>query len=400
MKSLLALLLLAITAGTAAFAAGASDMPYPQGKRFPLGLYSIETLKEMQAETKYGWNIAQTYNMKPDYLSLVKQAGWFAMAHLGQVDQQQTQEVIKEYEVHGPVAWWDFPEEQRYWRKNEYNTVKNLSAWTRQYDPQHHPRFMYIPGHYTADAIARYVPYLDIIGAGAYTEYAHRPRSYVRWVVSNEIAGIKQAGYQIGPDYLHGEKTPIGIVMLFARLQDMGVISPVEGYHDFYSALASGARGLLVFSYWHKRDVGVLQQTYEAYAKAASEVSGPAGLGQALLFGTPLPLRFKITRGPQHTYSFRPVGVNKDVIYPSLNVLAREYQGNLYVIAVNSAEGALQATISGLPAGMTEINLPFEKAVDRVGKPTGQMRSVGVKNGELQDSFGWLGVHIYKEKLP
>jgi hypothetical protein len=62
-------------------------------------------------------------------------------------------------------------------------------------------------------------------------------------------------------------------------------ITPTGAYHDFYSCLASGARGILIFSYFHRNDKPGLQNVYDAYAKAAGEVSGPEGVGQALLFG-------------------------------------------------------------------------------------------------------------------
>ena len=374
-------------------------LPYPQGKAFPLGLYSIHTLEEMRQEQPCGWNIAHTYSMKPDYLGIVKEAGWSALAHLAKADEATTAATISELLGRGPVAWWDFPEEQRYWRDDEYAVVKNAFAWTRKYDPQRHPTFMYIANHYQAEAIARYVPYLDIIGAGTYTEYAHMPRGWVRWRTEETIRGIEGAGAKIGPNYLRGEKTPIGIPMLFADPRAMNVIGPVAAYHDFYSCLASGARGIVVFSYWHRRDVGLLQQSYEAYAKAASEVSGPQGLGQALLFGEEVKLSFEITEGPPQTYPFRPTGLKEDVVFPSLNVLARRLGNTLYVIAVNSAERSLEARLTGLPAGVATLTVPFEKAVGADGKPTAETRTVTVKDGACSDAFPWLGVHVYTATL-
>ncbi|MHB8997051.1 MAG: hypothetical protein ACYC63_17535 [Armatimonadota bacterium] len=389
------ILVLAVVMAGAAFAA---ELPYPQGKAFPLGLYSIGTAEEMQKEAGFGWNIAHTYSMKPEYLEIVKSAGWFALAHLNKGDEAATAATIKDLVGRGPIAWWDFPEEMRYWEAEEYQVVKDAFAWTRKYDPQQRPNFMYIANHYRAEAIAKYMPYLDIIGAGTYTEYAHMPRGWVRWRVEETIKSIEAGGAKIGPNYLAGEKTPIGIPMLFGNPDTMRTMGPVEAYHDFYSCLASGAKGILIFSYWHKRDVAVLQKAYDAYAKGAREVSGPEGLGQALLFGEDVKLSFEITDGPQQTYAFRPTGMDADVCYPSLNVLAKRYQGTLYVIAVNSSERGIKVKVSGVPGTVAALTLPFEKAMVE-GKPTEQQRSVAVKDGAFEDAVGWLGVHVYTAKV-
>lgn len=375
--------------------AAPEDLPYPQGRRFPLGLYSIGSVEEMKQEQAFGWNIAHTYSMKPEYLGIVKEAGWLALAHLAKADEAATKATIADLVSRGPVGWWDLPEEQRWWVEEEYQTVKNLAAWTRKHDPEKRPNFMYNAGHYQAEALGKYMPYLDIIGAGTYTEYAHMPRAWVRWRTEETIRGIEQAGARIGPDYLNGEKTPIGIPMLFANLQQMDVISPVEAYHDFYSCLCSGAKGILVFSYWHKRDVDVLQKSYEAYAKAASEVSGETGLGEALLFGEQVPVTFEISEGPQVGPAFRPFGVKEDVCLPSLNVRAVRYNGKLFVIAVNSTEQALKVTVKGVPAGVKEMTLPFEKALGEDKKPTEAQRVLTVREGGFEDGLGWLGVHVY-----
>lgn len=376
------------------------NLPYPQGKQFPLGLYSIGSVEEMKQEKPFGWNLCHTYSMKPEFVDVARAGGMLPLVHLDKGPEATVKQSIADLAARGPVGWWDFPEEMRHWRQDEYDIVKHYSAWTREQDPGKHPNFMYLPNHYTAEAIAKYVPYLDIIGAGTYTEYAHMPRAWVRWRMEETIKGIALAGARIGPNYLQGEKVPIGIPMLFYNPQTMDLISPVEAYHDFYSCLASGARGILIFSYWHKRDQNALQATYDAYAKAAAEVSGPTGLGQALLFGEEVKLGVEITAGPARTGSFRPTGVEADLSYPAVNVLARSWQGKLYVIAVNSAEGGnVTARLTGLPAGLTTVTTPFEPLLGADKKPTGQPREVTVTDGVIDDGFGWLGVHVYVGNL-
>ncbi|MEN6304166.1 MAG: hypothetical protein ABFD96_15650 [Armatimonadia bacterium] len=361
-----------------------AELPYPQGTAFPLGLYSIQTVDEMKQEAGFGWNIAHTYSMKPTFLEIVKEAGWFTLTHLAKADEQTTKATITDLVGRGPVAWWDLPEEQRWWRADEYQVVKDLSAWTRKYDPQKRPNYMYIAGHYQAAAIAKYVPYLDIIGAGTYTEYSKMPRQWVRWRIEETIRGIEQGGAKVGKDYLNGEKTPIGIPMLFGKPGEIPTMTPAAAYHDFYSCLASGARGILIFSYWHKRDAPGLQATYEAYAKAAREVSGPEGIGQALLFGEQVPVQVKVVDGPSEAPPFKPVAVTTDVCLPAVNARAMRHNGKLLVIVVNSVEQAARVRIEGLPAEVTAVRAPFEEG-----------RSVPVTRTGLEDAIGPLGVHIY-----
>lgn len=366
------------------------DLPYPQGRRFPLGLYSIHTVEEMTTERALGWNICHTYSMQPEYLDVAREGGMLPLVHLATGEAAEVQEQIRSLAARGPAGWWDFPEEMRYWREAEFQVVKDLSAWTRQADPDKRPNFMYNAGHYTAEALANYVPYLDIIGAGTYTEYSHMPRAWVRWRMEETVRSIGLAGATAGRDYLHGEKTPIGIPMLFYDPGTMDLISPVEAYHDFYSCLAAGAKGILVFSYWHKRDQGMLQATYDAYARAASEVSGPAGLGQALLLGDDVPVTCEVTEGPAPTMGFRPFGTEQDVSYPAVNALAKAYAGKLYLLAVNSEESGqmLKVTFGGLPAGLAALTTPFEQERDLKGKPTEEQRRIAVTDGQFSDSFG------------
>lgn len=398
MRPMILSLLLVLAAGWP----GSADpeAPYPQGRRFPLGLYSIHTVEEMQRERAFGWNLAHRYSMKPDFLATVKEGGMYGLVSVTEEEEAAAKTRVGEYLAQGPVGWWTLPEEPRYWRANEFDLMKNLVTWVQAADPNRRPIFVYHAGHYTADALAHYVPHLDIIGAGTYTEYSHQPRGWVRWRMEETIRGIEKAGARIGPDYRQGEKTPIGIPMLFANLEQMDVISPVEGYHDFYSCLAAGAKGILIFSYFHRNNNDVLRKTYEAYAKAAAEVSGPEKLGEALLFGTEVKLGFEITEGPQQTYPFRPFGLPEDFIFPSLNVRALRYENKLYVITVNSSERGLKASLTGLPAGVTKLTAPFERVLGPDKKPTEEVRTVAVQDGVAADSWTWLGVHVYTSPWP
>ncbi len=138
------------------------------------------------------------------------------------------------------VAYWDLPEELRYFRPAEFAIVQNYSTWTRAYDPQLRPNFMYIPPHYTQEQVRNYVRYLDVVSATAYADHLGFPHAWVRWRMEETIRGINLDGASIGADYLNGQKTPIGIVQLF-KLADAVIPTPEQTYHDFWQLIASGA---------------------------------------------------------------------------------------------------------------------------------------------------------------
>lgn len=59
-----------------------ADRPYPQGDRFPPGLYSLNPDEDMLAARDVGWNIAHTYNFKAPFLDAAGTAGLFALGHI------------------------------------------------------------------------------------------------------------------------------------------------------------------------------------------------------------------------------------------------------------------------------------------------------------------------------
>jgi hypothetical protein len=379
-------------------------LPYPQGDQFPLGLFSfgVENPEVVPEIRKFGWNLGHSYGSQEDLLKSVRRGDLFAFVRVGNIQpandansEASAQRALKRFAADKRVAWWSLPEERRYWIPDEFSLIKHWSRWTRRYDPRPRPTFMYLPGHYTAADIAPYVPYLDIIGAGAYTEYMFMPRAWVRYRVESEIEAIHKAGFKVGPNYLRGEKTPIGIPMLFSAESSasdgkkFAPITPEAAYHDFYSSLAAGARGILVFSYYHRHDRPGLEKSFAAYCRAASEVSGSEGLGQALLFGQETEVSFAVTKGPSHTRAFRPPQLKQDIRYPALNVRAVKWKDHLYILAVNSTEDeeGLRVTFKGLPAKAKDARVLFER------------RTVPLIDGQIEDRFKRLGVHIYKAPL-
>ncbi len=380
------------------------ERPYPQGNAFPLGLYSLDPREEMPQVLPFGWNFGHTYHFDATYLDAALANGLYSLAHIPRVEEETTWDTVREritdLAACEHVVWWDMPEELRWWRADEWEMVERIPALTRELDPLQRPNFMYIPTHYTAEAIAKYVPHFDIIGAGGYVEYHHMPRAWIRWRIEAEIDGIRRAGHEVGQDYLNGQRTPIAVLQLFYQPGNMGIISPLAARHDFWASIAAGARGVMIFSYWHKRDGGVLQATWEAYAKAAAEISSEEQLGQVFLFGEPyLDVSFGVTQGPRMSAPFQPYGYNHEIRYPSLNVRAWTFEGGLYILAVSSAERAVTARIFGLPEGAPEAVALFERttADEEGGEPV--ERTAPITAGSLEDGFDGLGVHIYRIAL-
>ncbi len=387
-----------------AFAQDLPERPYPQGNAFPLGLYSLDPREEMPEVTPFGWNFGHTYHFDATYLDAALGNGLYSLARLPRVEADVTWDTIRariaEFAAYENVVWWDFPEELRYWYEDEHEMLVRMSELTRELDPLQRPNYMYMPTHITAERVARDALYLDIIGCGGYTEYHHMPRPWTRYAIEREIEGIRQAGFEVGQDYLAGQKTPIAVLQLFYQPEKMSIISPLDARHDFWASIAAGARGVMIFSYWHKRDGGVLQATWEAYRAAAAQLSGEEQLGQVFLFGEPAEgVGFAILNGPPMSAPFQPYGYDHEIRYPSLNVRALTWEGSLYVLAVNSVERAVTARLFGLPEGATEAVALFEMVTPEEGAAPVQ-RTLPITAGALEDSFDGLGIHVYRIALP
>ena len=358
---------------------------YPVGTTFPLGLYS--TVFEDTALSA-GWNFAHSYHFGKDmtgFIDKCKQADMWTHGRLpGELSESEFGSLMEMLDATGHIGWWDFPEEQRYWKDEEMATVINYAAWTREYDSHKRPNYHYIPGHYGQSAVEHYVEYLDIVPASCYTTYAGKPHSWVRWRVESTIAAIQARGKTLGRDYLSDQKTVVGLPELFGT---SGEITAEGAYHDFWSILASGGKGIMIYSHWHLRDDTRLQQAWEQYCEAARRVQAePHRLDQAILFGEyDESVTVAVVSGPERTPSFEVSG--NDLDYPSVNVRALRHNGSLYLIAVNSAEQSVTARIGELPTEPSQATVLFED------------RTLSIGEGDMEDSFEALGVHLYKVSL-
>jgi regulation of enolase protein 1 (concanavalin A-like superfamily) len=261
---------------------------------------------------------------------------------------------------------------------------QDYHRWVRQYDTNgQRPLYEVTYNDTESPALLTNVDILTVenypVGQGL------RSHASIRYTVQQSAIGsIINAGCTVGSNYLTGQKTPM--IDLYCSNENgyTNLPTPVQCYHDFWSAIASGAQGIVVYGYWNVFHNGTpsLTNNLAAYNLAASQISG-SDLGQAVLFGNQnTNVNFTVTSGPTNTETFAMGSSNW--MYPSINVLCKTWSSNVYVIAVNSTSNSVTADITNLPVASAMGALPFE------------LRSVAVANGGFADTFAPWGVHIYK----
>ena len=357
---------------------------YPQGTAFPVLYYSAPEAS-LADPVHRGGTLVHTYGS--DISGYADSAVAEPVRILGNVgtyyvddedpppnsSEEQVQETLDRLAAGGNVGWWTYPEELRYWRENELAEMANLFDWTRASSPA--PTFMYQANHYSAEALAESVPYVDIVGKGAYVGYAEQPRAWVRHQVESTVQAIELAGREVGPDWESGQRTPIVITGLWPEHP----ASAAELYHDVWSGIASGAQGIAVFSLFYGLDPAS-GDGIDGFDRAAGQLGG--GIGRAVLFGTPVAIDVDVVSGAETTVEFTPYGL-EPMSYPCVNAAGWTHQGQTYVVAVNSCEEASSARLSGLGADVDAEVLDEE-------------RVLCVDEGALEDEFSALGVHLYQ----
>jgi len=374
---------------------------YPQGAAFPLLMYEISP--NYPTLSAYGWNIMQEYglNTNSDVNNFLQellsnnQAGPAVIPDNGTSDpytgwtQSQVQTWVQSMAGNPNLAWWYLPEQMFPWYPSETNLLNNYTAWTRLYDPQQRPTCEYTENSFNDADVSGVIRYVDVVGISCYCEELGMPHAWVRYKLQQAGAGgAALAGKTLGGNYLAGQKTLVAVLSI-ARFtaNSPSEASPAQTYHDFWSAIASGARGIAAWSYYHdvNDDPANLTNNLNELNLAASQITGPEQIGSMIIEGAVNSnVTFAVTSGPTNTVSFIPPGESTSFQYPSINVLSKTWNGCVYVIAVNSTSNTVAATFSNIPSTATAAQLPFET------------RSVPLTNGTFSDSFAAWGVHIYK----
>ena len=399
-------LLLWMWSGLLTLSAGAQvSLPYPQGTAFPLMMYEVNNPPtNAAAYTNYGWNIFQSYGLKTNadintFLASALKANVTADVVIPEsldtngtvVEWTQTavQNWIAGSGTNTNIAWWDLPEEMRWWVAGEMQLLIDYTARAHQFDTAHRPTYEYTPNNRTDTDISHTAPGADVLGISCYCESQGMPHAWVRYKLQQSGRhGVALAGETLGSNYLLGQKTLIGV--LYCATNSTGnVATPAQCYHDAWSAIASGAQGLALFAYWHAiHDTPPLTNNLQQYNLAAAQLSGAEQIGQVVLYGLPnTNVTFTVTAGPTNTVVFSPPGAT-NIVYPSLNLLCKTWSNKVYVIAVNSTSNTVAATIANLPVLTGTAVLPFET------------NAVAITNASLADTFAPWGVHVYKVTPP
>jgi hypothetical protein len=403
-KPIIGALVGAVLAAAACSTTAQVAIPWPQGTAFPLMMYAVSA-EEASNLTPYGWNILQSYGLNTtnyvnDYLQGLLTNGVAGMAEIPAAGTNHPytgwpwSEVLPwvlALEGNANLAWWSLPEEMHSWMPSELQLLGDYTAWTHMFDMQHRPTYEYVPNGRGASEVSRLAPNVDVIGLGCYCEYIGMPHAWVRYVMQETgLKGIAMAGRLVGNDYVAGQSTPVAVLYVAQNTEvnttPPTMPTPSQTYHDFWSAIASGARGISVFSYWHAvHDDPSLAANLQQLNLAASQITGPEKIGDVVLYGAQnTNVAFTILSGPMQTVAFQPPGDINSIQYPSLNVLSKTWSGSVYVIAVNSTDESVTAILSNVPSATASAVLPFES------------RTVTVTNGCFTDSFPAWGVHIYK----
>jgi hypothetical protein len=352
---------------------------YPQGRQLAFMGYSGEPARDLTN----GFTVAgPAYAQQSNYLEKCFARGWPVVAQLGRgitfADKSpakyhlnetslrlKIQNEIKPWLVHPEIVWWAVnPEELRPARAEEMKYLEIVSETIRASDHLHRPVFLYNPNHRNATTLAPVAREVDILGKGSYVNHSghKRERVWVRWSIEQEIQALAAAG------------RPGAIPLLMPELCEDP--DPTEDHeirawvrHDVYLGLASGAKGVLIWSLHPRPEVArTWQSWYDAYAECGRELTGPRALGQVFLFGEPRSdLKISRLRG-QATEEFSLGGAaepattssdeatRKQASLPAWMSVELAYGTSRWLFLINSANTAATLAVTGWPADSVAQN--------------------------------------------
>lgn len=364
-------LLMLITGYGAADEPVNTDRVFPQGKRFPFMGYSGAP----QRDSLFGFSVAgPSYGADQD-ASLVKaEAAGLSFPYTislkmnFRAEEPETPLDLSEEEIKKritsqvkrvsnkkSICWWYLgPEELRWWRKNEMAYLKAASEAIRAADPLKRPIWMYEPNHRNAESLQNTGQFQDIIGKGFYVNLAGNQdqRIWIRWSMEQQTKAIAALALE------EGENGRQRIPLVLPELcQDPGDpaqdhLIPRWARHDVYLGLMCGGKGVAIWSLFRRKDVNRTWPIwYNAYSRAATELTGQLNLGQVFLFGekssqfpvtiTSGPKELELTMGKKNSLEAATTGdaekKENRTVYPSLCVSEYEYDGATYLFLCNSS---------------------------------------------------------------
>lgn len=164
---------------------------------------------------------------------------------------QEVEKRVRELASHKEIVWLLVrPEELRPRRTDEMQYLAIVCEAIRKSDPSARPISHYNPNHRDAKTLAPIARQVDVLAKGCYVNHAgrKRDRAWVRWSVEQEVAAIAAA------------TRPNVIPLVMPKLckdpepeEDKDIRAWVR--HDVYLGLASGAKGVLAWSLFKRKEV-------------------------------------------------------------------------------------------------------------------------------------------------
>jgi hypothetical protein len=350
---------------------------FPQGRKLAFMGYSGVPARDLTN----GFTVAgPVYGDQLPYLARCASNGWPVVAHVGlrvkfadskagagskagpalSPVKRAVREQIQALAGFQQIAWWAVtPEELRPWRSAEMDYLKDACDAIRESDPNHRPVYLYNPNHRNEQTLAPIARQVDIVAKGTYVNSTGRKqeRAWVRWSVEQEIAAIRSAGRPGALPLLNPE-----LCADPEPAEDCRIRGWVR--HDVYLGLASGAKGVLIWSLYPRKAVHRSWQLwYDAYAECGRELNGPRGLAQVFLFGdrrsdlkvdlvegkatVPMTLGGNIEAGTTSEQE----RAKRQIQVPAWTAAEFAYGDSRWLFLVNSANTPGKFVISGWPAG-------------------------------------------------
>jgi hypothetical protein len=322
------------------------------------------------------------YGNQMPYLEKCFQNGWPVVAHVGpritfndkspdkyKLDEATLHETVakqvKELAPHKEIVWWAVhPEELRPWRGDEMKYLAIVCAAVRANDPLQRPIYLYNPNHRDAGSLLPIAKQVDVLGKGCYVNSCgkKRDRAWVGWSIKQELETLRTAG------------RPGAIALMMPELcqdPEAGEEKEIRAWvrHDVYLGLASGARGVLLWSLFKRKEVrNSWQAWYDAYAECGRELNGERALAQVFLFGERRSdLKIAPAKGAGEVTV--TLGGNDEVTTTSEQERAQRqvktatwtaaefaYGDSRWLFLVNSANEAADFTVTGWPEGSRAEN--------------------------------------------
>jgi len=286
--------------------------------------------------------------------------------------------------------WYMVPEERRWWKKREFEFLRIVYRAIRKADPSGRPVWMYMPGHYGLDSVAKYNDRMDVMGKGTYTNYSgfKDQRVWVRQSTEIMVEAAKKSG----------RKMLAMPALEMMRAPEDAELPKVSDWarHDVYCAMIAGAHGFSIFTLWNRPNLRkAYKNYYDAYSRASKELSGKNGLGEIFLFGERCSdLKFSVTDGPAEIELKQRKKDDKQKTsagqkYPPVSLADIRHVRGRYCFLVNSANVPVKGALRGLPQERIKV-------LDAVsGKTVGT-----ADGGELPLAFGPLEVKLLKFEKP